>query len=105
MQTGADVPFVNNYGVWVDEFRALGLEHTLQLSYDDALCYFGESKEVRVGREYGRVCRRKLRAHLLGACEEAGVRFMAAEVTGVELAADGASSSVVTAAGQTLSAR
>lgn len=26
---GRDVPFVNNYGVWLDEFEALGLVHTL----------------------------------------------------------------------------
>lgn len=26
---GRDVPFVNNYGVWLDEFEALGLKHTL----------------------------------------------------------------------------
>jgi lycopene epsilon-cyclase len=26
---GRDAPFVNNYGVWIDEFEALGLESTL----------------------------------------------------------------------------
>lgn len=45
---GHDVPFVNNYGVWEDEFRELGLEHTLNATWKDALCYFGESKEVLV---------------------------------------------------------
>jgi hypothetical protein len=54
--TGHDVPFVNNYGVWKDEFRDLGLESTLDHSWDDAMCYFGEGKEVRVGRGYGRCC-------------------------------------------------
>lgn len=48
------MPFVNNYGVWKDEFRELGLESTLDVSWDDAMCYFGETKEVRVGRGYGR---------------------------------------------------
>jgi hypothetical protein len=51
---GPDGPFVNNYGVWKDEFRELGLESTLDVSWDDAMCYFGEDKEVRVGRGYGR---------------------------------------------------
>ena len=51
---GHDVPFVNNYGVWKDEFRELGLESTLDVCWDDAMCYFGEDKEIRVGRGYGR---------------------------------------------------
>lgn len=28
LSAGLDVPIVNNYGVWLDEFKALGLEHT-----------------------------------------------------------------------------
>jgi lycopene epsilon-cyclase len=43
------VPFVNNYGVWVDEFQALGLGATLEVTFPDALCYFGEGQEVRLG--------------------------------------------------------
>ncbi len=42
------MPFVNNYGVWEDEFRELGLAHTLNATWDDALCYFGEGQEVRL---------------------------------------------------------
>ncbi|GLC71022.1 hypothetical protein PLESTF_001061800 [Pleodorina starrii] len=80
---GLDVPIVNNYGVWTDEFQALGLEHTLECSWPDAVCYFGEGKEVRVGRGYGRVSRRKLRSHLLSICEAAGVRFSSAEVADI----------------------
>lgn len=74
---GNDVPFVNNYGVWVDEFRDLGLEQNLDRVWDDALCYFGEGKEVRIGRQYGRVCRRRLRKHLLQRCQQNGVQFLA----------------------------
>ena len=48
------MPFVNNYGVWKDEFRELGLEGTLDASWEDASCYFGEGQQVRVGRGYGR---------------------------------------------------
>lgn len=29
---GRDAPFVNNYGVWLDEFKDLGLEDTLEAS-------------------------------------------------------------------------
>ena len=44
---GPDGPFVNNYGVWVDEFEALGMRETLEREFSDALCYFGEGKPVR----------------------------------------------------------
>ncbi|MEW5308026.1 MAG: hypothetical protein WDW38_000016 [Sanguina aurantia] len=43
-----DRPIVNNYGVWLDEFEALGLLHTLDCSWPDAVCYFGEGQEVSV---------------------------------------------------------
>lgn len=46
--SGPDAPFVNNYGVWVDEFEALGLRDTLEQEYPDALCFFQEAKEVCV---------------------------------------------------------
>jgi lycopene epsilon-cyclase len=36
--------FTNNYGVWVDEFRALGLEHLLDRVWDDSVCYFLDEK-------------------------------------------------------------
>ncbi len=51
---GHDTPFVNNYGVWSDEFKALGLEGTLDQRWPDAHCWFGEGRQVRVGRAYGR---------------------------------------------------
>lgn len=54
LRAGHDVPFVNNYGVWKDEFRELGLESTLDVSWEDATCWFGEGQQVRVGRGYGR---------------------------------------------------
>lgn len=44
--TGRDAPFVNNYGVWEDEFKELGLRDTLEYIWPDALCYFGEDKQV-----------------------------------------------------------
>lgn len=47
LSTGPDAPFVNNYGVWVDEFKALGMGHTLEREFEDALCFFQEGKEVR----------------------------------------------------------
>ena len=52
MFAGRDQPFVNNYGVWTDEFKDLSLDHTLDAYWDDAVCHFGEKREVRVGRRY-----------------------------------------------------
>ena len=46
MSSGRDTPFVNNYGVWEDEFKELGLAHTLEHTWPDAVCYFGEGREV-----------------------------------------------------------
>nr|WJE87833.1 lycopene epsilon-cyclase [Chlorella sorokiniana] len=80
--------FVNNYGVWLDEFQDLGLTHTLDAVWDDAVCYFKEQELVRVGRPYGRVCRRRLRQHLLDRCAAAGVRFVEAEVETASSAPD-----------------
>eukprot|EP00889_Picochlorum_renovo_P000076 jgi/Picre1/27106/NNA_000076.t1 len=69
---GHDVPFVNNYGVWEDEFVELGLEHTLDRVWDTSACYFREGTETTVARAYGRVNRKKLRDELLSRCKEHG---------------------------------
>ncbi|KXZ48182.1 hypothetical protein GPECTOR_30g278 [Gonium pectorale] len=97
---GLDAPIVNNYGVWTDEFRALGMDHTLECSWPDALCYFGEGNEVRVGRGYGRVSRRKLREHLLSICSAAGVRFSAAEVADIAVVEGGSLTALTTKDGR-----
>lgn len=81
---GHDAPFVNNYGVWVDEFKQLGLENTLDTVWNDAICYFKEGKEVKVGRAYGRASRQLLRNTLLQQCAEAGVTFLAGEVCSID---------------------
>lgn len=47
---GRDLPFTNNYGVWLDEFKAIGMENVLDNVWNDCLCYFGEGNEVRVNR-------------------------------------------------------
>uniref|UniRef100_A0A7S0N756 lycopene beta-cyclase n=1 Tax=Pyramimonas obovata TaxID=1411642 RepID=A0A7S0N756_9CHLO len=73
-----DVPFVNTYGVWHDEFEALGLAHTLETVYEDVTVWMDEKCPVGgtdLGRAYGKVGRKQLRDHLLGRCQAAGVRF------------------------------
>jgi lycopene epsilon-cyclase len=96
---------VNNYGVWLDEFRALGLEHTLERQWDSAMCYFGEGKPMHLPRGYGRVSRRKLREHLLAICKEAGVQFLAGDVSSISVNPDGQSSSITTTTGVQLEAK
>ena len=46
------------------------------------------SSQVKIGRAYGRVGRRLLREHLLRVCKEAGVVFLDAEVTNIEVQSD-----------------
>ncbi len=95
---------MNNYGVWTDEWKALGLESTLERSWDDAVCWFGESKRTKLGRGYGRVSRRKLREHLLRVCAASGVSFLPGEVTALEVPESG-NSTLTTAEGVRLRAR
>ncbi|KAI8474141.1 MAG: lycopene cyclase protein-domain-containing protein [Monoraphidium minutum] len=103
---GPDKPFVNNYGVWVDEFKAVGMEHTLELTFPDAQCWFGEGTEKFVGRSYGRVSRRLLRAHLLKLCAAAGVAYLPDEVAAIDTPEGaGAVSEVRTAGGAAVTAR
>ncbi|KAI7843886.1 hypothetical protein COHA_002431 [Chlorella ohadii] len=97
--------FVNNYGVWLDEFQELGLTHTLDAVWDDAVCYFKEQQLVRVGRPYGRVCRRRLRQHLLDRCVAAGVRFVEAEVDTASSAADSQAAELRLTDGRTVRCR
>ena len=74
-----DTPFVNNYGVWLDEFDELGLRDCLLHEYDDALVWFDDEDPaagIGLGRPYGQVCRRRLREELLKRCVAAGGRYM-----------------------------
>jgi len=83
---GPDVPFVNTYGVWEDEFEELGLSHCLETVFGDAVCHFGEGAEgrVAVGRKYAKVDLGKLQGELLGRCERGGVLFEEGQVTAVD---------------------
>ena len=82
---GHDVPFVNNYGVWEDEFVELGLHHTLDKVWKKSSCYFKEGDETNIGRAYGRVNRKKLRDELLKRCKENSVSFYAGTVVSIDV--------------------
>lgn len=73
--------------------------------WDDAVCYFKEQQLVRVGRPYGRVCRRRLRQHLLDRCVAAGVRFVEAEVDTASSAADSQAAELRLTDGRTVRCR
>ena len=99
-----DTPLVNNYGVWVDEFEALGLKSTLAAEYSDALYWVDEASPnegVPIGRAYGRVDRAKLRAELVKRCSATGrVRYLEGLVASIShTAADASSLAVETAGG------
>jgi lycopene epsilon-cyclase len=103
-----DAPFVNTYGVWVDEFEALGLGATLDATWPSAHCYFGEGAPTVVPRAYGRVDRAALRSVLVQRAADAGVRYLEGDLVeaGPAGAGDAASPlSARTADGAVLAAR
>ena len=61
--------------------------------------------QVRVGRSYGRVCRRRLRDKLLSRCVAAGVSFLAAEVAGVKAEAPASSATLLCVDGSVIRSR
>lgn len=103
---GRDLPFTNNYGVWLDEFKALGLGHLLDNIWEDCLCYFGEGNEVRVGRPYGRVGRGLLRKYLIDLINGSGnVSFLEGEVADIQAESSGRSTTVTLASGRVIDGR
>ena len=74
----------NNYGVWIDEFEAMGLEDCIDTEWQRAKVQFTEKEEASVlDRKYGRVNRRRLKDRLLKGCVANGVIFHAARAVGV----------------------
>eukprot|EP00892_Ulva_mutabilis_P011169 jgi/Ulvmu1/8424/UM043_0002.1 len=101
---GPESKFTNNYGVWVDEFRSLSLEHMLDYTWERTLCYFG-NQEKTLERAYGRVDRSALRHHLLSRCSAAGVTHAKALVTDIDADPHAAVAAVHTSATPPISAR
>ncbi|KAI0496373.1 hypothetical protein KFK09_022689 [Dendrobium nobile] len=62
---GPDLPFTNNYGVWEDEFKGLGLEGCIEHVWQDTIAYLDSNDPILIGRAYGRVSRHLLHAELL----------------------------------------
>nr|WJE87832.1 lycopene beta-cyclase [Chlorella sorokiniana] len=70
-------PWINNFGVWIDEFELMGLSDCLDYKWDRALVYLSsEADGARyLARPYGRVDRPKLKRRLLERCVASGVAF------------------------------
>ncbi|WRX35286.1 hypothetical protein QQP08_027773 [Theobroma cacao] len=86
---GPDLPFTNNYGVWEDEFKDLGLEGCIEHVWRDTIVYLDDDKPIMIGRAYGRVSRRLLHEELLRRCVESGVMYLSSKVETIIEATDG----------------
>ncbi|XP_043719275.1 lycopene epsilon cyclase, chloroplastic isoform X1 [Telopea speciosissima] len=86
---GPDLPFTNNYGVWEDEFKDLGLEGCIEHVWQDTIVYLDTDEPITIGRAYGRVSRHLLHEELLKRCVESGVSYLNSKVESISEAADG----------------
>lgn len=86
---GPDLPFTNNYGVWEDEFKALGLEGCIEQVWRDTIVYIDDDNPILIGRSYGRVSRHLLHEELVKRCLESGVSFLSAKVERIMEGLDG----------------
>ncbi|XP_074578739.1 lycopene epsilon cyclase, chloroplastic [Curcuma longa] len=77
---GPDLPFTNNYGVWEDEFKDLGLESCIEHVWRDTIVYLDSNEPIFIGRPYGRVSRYLLHEALLRRCHEYGVMYLNSKV-------------------------
>ncbi|KAF3324532.1 lycopene epsilon cyclase [Carex littledalei] len=77
---GPDLPFTNNYGVWEDEFKDLGLESCIEHVWKDTIVYLDSDKPIFIGRAYGRVHRDFLHEELVKRCCESGVKYLNSRV-------------------------
>ncbi|KAF7837934.1 lycopene epsilon cyclase, chloroplastic [Senna tora] len=86
---GPDLPFTNNYGVWEDEFKGLGLEGCIEHVWQDTIVYLDDKDPILIGRAYGRVSRHLLHEELLRRCVESGVSYLSSRVERIVEASNG----------------
>ncbi|KAG6769951.1 hypothetical protein POTOM_025618 [Populus tomentosa] len=86
---GPDLPFTNNYGVWEDEFKDLGLDGCIEHVWRDTIVYLNDNDPILIGRAYGRVSRYLLHEELLRRCVESGVSYLSSKVERITEATDG----------------
>ncbi|KMZ59007.1 lycopene epsilon cyclase [Zostera marina] len=86
---GPDLPFTNNYGVWKDEFKDLGLERCIESAWENTIVYLDHGDPITIGRAYGRVSRHLLHQELLQRCHDAGVTYLNSKVEKITEASNG----------------
>ncbi|XP_078432106.1 lycopene beta/epsilon cyclase protein [Wolffia australiana] len=86
---GPDLPFTNNYGVWEDEFKDLGLQGCIEHVWRDTVVYLDDDEPIVIGRAYGRVSRHLLHEELLRRCLDNGVKYLDTKVERIVEVADG----------------
>ncbi|KAK6944800.1 hypothetical protein RJ641_025902 [Dillenia turbinata] len=86
---GPDLPFTNNYGVWEDEFKDLGLAGCIEHVWKDTIVYLDNDDPILIGHAYGRVSRHLLHEELLKRCVESGVSYLSSKVERIYEAPDG----------------
>lgn len=101
-------PWLNTYGIWVQEVEALGLEALLSHRWSDTVSHFGPGGSggdgsLQHGRAYGLFDKALLQEHLLARSRRAGVRWQRGRAGAIQHDAEG--SLVRTQAGETLPAR
>ncbi|XP_057956555.1 capsanthin/capsorubin synthase, chromoplastic-like [Malania oleifera] len=72
--------WLNNYGVWVDEFESLRLQDCLDKTWPMTCVFINDHKTKYLDRAYGRVGRKELKTKLLQGCIANGVKFHKAKV-------------------------
>lgn len=70
----------NNYGVWVDEFKDMGLADCLDYTWSKAVVYLDDDKTKYLDRPYGRVNRVRLKTKMMKKCVDHGVMFYQSKV-------------------------
>lgn len=106
--TPPDAPWVNTYGIWVDEVEPLGLAGLLSHRWSDTVSYFGPGgagaadAPLRHGRSYGLFDKALLQGQLLEGVRSGDVRWQ--QGAAVALTHDSNGSQVSTEAGERLAA-
>jgi lycopene cyclase-like protein len=67
--TSPETPWVNTYGIWVDELEALSLSHLLAHRWQDSVVFMA-GQELPLQREYGLFDKGRLQQHWLGQCDQ-----------------------------------
>lgn len=73
----------NNYGVWIDEFKALDLLDCLDATWSGAVVHIDDDTQKNLDRPYGRVNRKHLKSKVMKKCISNEVTFHEAKVLNV----------------------